>query len=64
MSDRCQITMGEYRGNVRGNYYECGKPAKFMIHDRLRGNIKLCGIHARALRKRGRNLMPLSAKSA
>lgn len=43
----CQITMGEW-----GNYFECGKPAKFTVNDSLRGVICVCGLHARAINKR------------
>lgn len=63
MKHECQMTMGEYRGNVRGNYHECGRPAKFEIHDRLRGRLKLCGIHAHALKRRGRPVEPLKASA-
>jgi len=42
------MTMGEYR-----NYFECGKPAKFILSESIRGKIKVCGLHARALIRRG-----------
>lgn len=51
---KCDMTMGEYR-----NYYKCGRPAKFEIADTLRGRLKLCGIHAHALRRRGREPQPI-----
>lgn len=48
----CQMTMGGDNG--ASSYYECERLAKFMFLDRLRGNIRVCGIHAK-----GRTVTPI-----
>ncbi len=52
----CQMTM-ENNSPLGTTYFECGKPAKFVLIDRIRGPIAVCGIHAR--NKRGK-LTPLT----
>jgi hypothetical protein len=38
---------GSKSPNGRENFWQCGRPAKFRIVDRLRGPLVICGMHAR-----------------
>jgi len=46
---KCQMTVGD-NGQFDGveRYWECGRPAKFRMKDRLRGEIVICAMHANA----------------
>jgi len=49
MKSKCQMTVSDHgKFNGEEHFWECGKPAKFLLVDRLRGEIAVCGMHANA----------------
>lgn len=47
MNQLCQMTLGEY-----GNYYKCGRKAKFKLPKKDMAIEFVCGIHAKVLNRK------------
>ena len=49
MEHKCQMTVEGLYSAVTTDYYECGRPAKFIVPKPEMGVEYVCGIHARSL---------------